>query len=382
MKILILSDDHPDLELGGAGRIAHQSAQWLAARGHEVWFVAASADMSHIGTQEVDGLHSRIVYIPKVRVPFLRTLYSWPGVREARRIAREVKPDVIHAHGVHRMWSFAVLRAVRPLTRRLVWTAHDVMSVSATKAHQDKKPQGFSNRIRVWWTRKMVQNTDKVLAVSNALGRYLTGAGLHSNILTLHNAIDVMTWDEIRCEQRSLFPKHSVLLSGRMSGTKGVYVAIDAMRQVKIRLPDATLILAGGPKSAIQKAVAYAADSSLIQIVGQQNHENMKCLMQSCALVMTPSTYLDPFPTVNLEAMAVGIPVVGTKFGGTPELVVDGETGFIVDPSDAQAFADALTKILTDENLRARMGAAGRNRVLEKFNAQSYTDALLNIYTL
>ena len=76
------------------------------------------------------------------------------------------------------------------------------------------------------------------------------------------------------------------------------------------------------------------------------------------------STYLDPFPTVNLESMALGVPVIGTRLGGTPEAVVDGETGFLVNPFDVADVAAKALALIEDDGLRERLGeerpAAGR----------------------
>ena len=89
---------------------------------------------------------------------------------------------------------------------------------------------------------------------------------------------------------------------------------------------------------------------------------------RAASAVLVPSIYPDPFPTVNLEAMALGRPVVGTRFGGTPEVVEEGRTGFIVDPRDAEATARALTSLLADPEAADRMGRAGRERIAREFS--------------
>jgi len=83
---------------------------------------------------------------------------------------------------------------------------------------------------------------------------------------------------------------------------------------------------------------------------------------------------------VVLEAMAHGRPVVATPVGGTGEVVVDGETGLLVPPRDAAALADALKRLLADGELRARLGAAGRRRVAERFTAAEMERRVLEIY--
>ena len=73
-------------------------------------------------------------------------------------------------------------------------------------------------------------------------------------------------------------------------------------------------------------------------------------------------------PNIAIEAMAAGLPVVATAVGGTPEVVIDGETGILVPPRNPEALANALTKLLLDSRLCHRMGQAGRQRALDHFN--------------
>lgn len=381
MKILIISDEHPDIELGGAARIAYQTAQWLAREGHDVAFLAATTDRTRVGERLNGRVREILIYIPRSRVSLVRTMWSWRGVRAATAVVRTIRPDVVHAHGVHRAWSFAVLPAVRPHTKKLVWTAHDAMSVSSTKVREDVLPASVADRVRVWWSSRMIRCVDSVIAVSDALASYLVRAGLSLHIKTLHNAIDVDAWRAQVCHRRYDIPRNAILLSGRLSGSKGLFAAIDALRRVRATVPDCVLVLAGGPESAHAKAVAYAADATLIQSLGPVRHEDMRCVVAACTIVVSASMYLDPFPTVNLEALALGVPVVGTRQGGTPEIVLDGVCGRIIDPADSKQFADALVQLLLDDVVRSRLGDAGFAHVRMNFNAEQYTKSLMKLYS-
>ena len=83
---------------------------------------------------------------------------------------------------------------------------------------------------------------------------------------------------------------------------------------------------------------------------------------------------------MNIEAMAHARPVVATCYGGAPEIVVHGETGFIADPWDAVAFGDRLATVLTDRELAQAMGAAGRQRVLDRFTLDRQVRAYVAAY--
>jgi glycosyltransferase involved in cell wall biosynthesis len=84
---------------------------------------------------------------------------------------------------------------------------------------------------------------------------------------------------------------------------------------------------------------------------------------------------------VYLEAMASGLPVVATAAGGTAEAVLDGETGLLVEHGDAAETTGAIAKLLDDPALRARMGAAGRRRVLENYTLDRYAARVAEAYT-
>ena len=96
--------------------------------------------------------------------------------------------------------------------------------------------------------------------------------------------------------------------------------------------------------------------------------------------VLVLPTRRDAFPRVVMEAMCHGIPVVATRIDGVPEMVADGETGFLVEPDDAAGFAEATASLLRDDGLRRRMGAAGRERARQVFSPAAYEAAMLALY--
>ena len=93
-----------------------------------------------------------------------------------------------------------------------------------------------------------------------------------------------------------------------------------------------------------------------------------------------PSMWNEPFGMPIIEAMATGVPVVATRGGGIPELIIDGETGLLVERGDAKALADAIIRLLSDEELRKSMGKAARKRAIELFSWERIVENLLNQY--
>jgi glycosyltransferase involved in cell wall biosynthesis len=95
---------------------------------------------------------------------------------------------------------------------------------------------------------------------------------------------------------------------------------------------------------------------------------------RASAAVVVPSVFLDPSPLVNFESMAASRPVIATCHGGSSEVVLDGVTGYIVNPFDTAAFADRIVEVLTQRGLRDRLGRAGHERFLSEFTLESHVE--------
>ena len=165
----------------------------------------------------------------------------------------------------------------------------------------------------------------------------------------------------------------------RLCDVKGQRELIRALADV----PGARLVLAGRDlerggafQSELEREAEQAGVRDRVEIAF---HDDVPALLAGLDVVALPS-WTEGLPMVLLEAMAAGRPVVATPVGGTPELVVDGETGLLVPPRDPGALAAALRRILDDRELAARLGEAGRRRVRERFTLEAMTRRVLEIY--
>jgi glycosyltransferase involved in cell wall biosynthesis len=102
--------------------------------------------------------------------------------------------------------------------------------------------------------------------------------------------------------------------------------------------------------------------------------------MTACDVIVLPSTDLEGYGYVLLEAMSIGKPTIGTRIGGIPETIEDGITGLVVPPADVAALAGALERILTDRELAKRMGQAGQARVRRLFSMGKMVSSLETLY--
>jgi glycogen(starch) synthase len=165
-----------------------------------------------------------------------------------------------------------------------------------------------------------------------------------------------------------LDPPH-LLGIGRLVPFKGFDVALQAFRRVLDRLPRARLTLAGdGPeRTALEHLAARLGVRDAVDFVGWVHPGRVQALMSAATLVLMPSRW-EGLPLVALEAQAAGRPVVASRAGGLPEVVVDGETGRLVPPDAPEALADAVLALLARPVELARMGHAARERAARVFD--------------
>jgi glycosyltransferase involved in cell wall biosynthesis len=150
---------------------------------------------------------------------------------------------------------------------------------------------------------------------------------------------------------------------------KGLTYLIDALAKVRVERPDAHLVVIGRPRksSRIPGQIRQLGLEDAVEFVSGVPDERIVELYAEAEVACVPSVY-EGFSLPAAEAMACGVPLAATTGGAIPEVVgTDGETGLLVPPRDPSALAAAILRYLGDAELRRRIGAAGRHRVLERF---------------
>jgi glycosyltransferase involved in cell wall biosynthesis len=166
---------------------------------------------------------------------------------------------------------------------------------------------------------------------------------------------------------------------GRLSEEKGVQTLIRAMASVRIKIPRARLLVAGaGPiEHRLRKLAESLGLRNSISFLGFCT--NAFVMMKNLDVFVLPSR-TEGCPIVVLEAMAMGVPVIATNVGGTPELVTDNDTGLLVRSNDPDQLAKAIVLLLTDRDRAQRMGIEGQKRAFGKFHPQSFIDSVERMY--
>jgi len=216
------------------------------------------------------------------------------------------------------------------------------------------------------------RHSTAIIAVSEAVKRHLTAQGLsEARIRVIHNGVDLARFepiDRLDAKFRLGYEAEAPLVGvfGRLSEEKGQRVAVEAMFLVLKEHPNARLVLAGEGKDCddLKTSAQALGIAESVQFAGFV--QDVRHLMSACDVVLVPSLK-EGFGLAAVEAMALERPVVASNTGGLPEVIADGETGFLVTPNDPQAIAGRVCELVADRALTADMGRHGRARVEERF---------------
>jgi phosphatidylinositol alpha-1,6-mannosyltransferase len=174
-----------------------------------------------------------------------------------------------------------------------------------------------------------------------------------------------------------------VLCFGRLVKRKGVDRLIEALPEIRRRVPRAVVVVAGtGPEMGRLRGVAARVDAPVV-FAGRVPEEDAPALYAIADVFALPvvdrwfGLEIEGLGVVLLEAQATGTPAVTGRSGGTPEAVVDGITGFVIDAEDRAALVDRICRLLEDPALAQRMGKGGRDHVAEHFSAKGIPDSFL-----
>lgn len=223
------------------------------------------------------------------------------------------------------------------------------------------------------WLLPLVYRNTKVILLSWYLYPDIERVVKREKIIVCPNGIKPIPYDE--CKRTANNIPHILFLSNLLID-KGVYVLLDALKIISNRGISFVCDFVGSETKELNserfnQEVEARKLSHCVRYNGPKYGEaKQKSFLQ--ADIFAFPTFCDTFGLVNLEAMNYQLPIVTTNFGGIPDEIINGENGFVVEPEDAQATADALCQLLEDSSLRQRMGRAGYKKFMEEFTEETF----------
>ena len=196
----------------------------------------------------------------------------------------------------------------------------------------------------------------------------------------VHNGIDVEMFRPLPDVERQ---EGLLLYVGNSEDrNKGARYLLDALHLIQNDKRDFQLALVDHKKENLKLAprlVQQYGLSSRVHFTGRVTTEELVKLYNQAMIVVSPSLY-EGFGLPAAEGMSCGAPVIATTGGAFPEVIDHDKTGWLVEPGNAQALADAICKLSDDKALRDRLGAAGRESVLKRFNWRKAAEETLAVY--
>ena len=375
MRIAMVSEHaSPLATLGGVdagGQNVHVAAlaTSLVERGHDV-VVYTRRDSS--------ALPRRVTMRPGLRVEHVSAGPAVPIAKDSllpymaafaenlSRTWQAHRPDVVHAH--FWMSGLASLQAATRHGLPVVQTFHALGVVK--RRWQGEADTSPSSRLDL--EREVACRVDRVIATCSDEAAELQALGVPGDRIDIVPCgVDVSLFRPADVENRSrTVPR--LLVVGRLVPRKGVEDAIRALALV----PGAELVIVGGPGvdqldadpevARLRQVMIECGVADRVVLTGHLPHEELPAVIRSSDLLLAVPWY-EPFGITVLEAMACGVPVVGSAVGGLLDTVVPGVTGLLVTQRDPGSIAAAIRLLLDDEPRRAAMGRAGADRVRELY---------------
>jgi glycosyltransferase involved in cell wall biosynthesis len=386
VKILLVNDYATPT--AGAEISAKMLLDGLRTRGHEVRFFSSRAELVP-GASYADDL----CFGTNSRFQVISSTFNLSARRSLARVLDEFRPDVVHVKMF--LWQLSPL---------ILGPLYDYPSIYHAVVYKPICPTGWKmlpdgTRCESQpglaclrdgcltpqsWTVLMVQNRlwrrdmrafDTMVTTSSAMKERLEAEGL-GPIRIIPNG----------CEERRARPplgsEPQLAYAGRLSAEKGVDTLLRAFERLLEQIPGARLVIVGdGPRrDSLQELARQLEIADEVEFTGSLPTTEMERRLETAWVQAVPSKWDEPFGMVAIEAMMRGTAVLASNGGGLREIVRNGETGLLVAPDDVEAWASALTRLLSDRDRCEAMGAAGRKVALDEYTVDQKIDRIISLY--
>ncbi|MGD9156421.1 MAG: glycogen synthase [Bacillota bacterium] len=377
MKVTLFTNEYPPHIYGGAGVHVDYLSRFLA-KYIEVEVRAFGEQQERRLNLEVTGFAGWEALESKL--PFSRVLNTLAVNLAFNNTALD--SQVVHCHTWYTF--FAGFLAKQLYHVPLVVTMHSLEPLRPWKEEQ----LGPGYALSSWIERYTVAQADRVIAVSAEMKadilRYYNVAP--EKVTVIHNGIDLeqyrLTTDRSYLVEKGISMPY-VLFVGRLSRQKGILQLLEAMTYLKDTGMKLVLCASAPDTPELEREVRQAVDANpnIIWLNEMVPRAKVVQLYSHALMFVCPSIY-EPFGIINLEAMACQTPVVSSRVGGIKEVVVDGETGLLVEPDQPQELAAALYRLSENPDLRRRFRIAGRKRVEEHFGWDVIARRTVELYKI
>jgi glycosyltransferase involved in cell wall biosynthesis len=377
LKIMMLTDYYYPHEGGGVEKVVLEVSERLRKLGSDIIILTLNTKKT-FKFENHEGIKVyRVNCIDLTEKIGIQLSVSLEAIFEIARVCKEENPDILHANNRFFFTTLcaAILKGL--LKRPLVMTAH-LGPMAFGKGWQDFVIRAYERTISSWIFRR----SECIIAVSGAVKQHVVNLGVEPDkVKIIPNGVDLRNYvplqKRLHCHDQRVAKK--VVSVGRLIQNKGIHYLIDAAPEVLQRFPSTEFIIVGdGPMRT--ELETRAKERGVLQAFRFYGFvPEVSNVLNTCDIFVRPSL-TEGMPLAVLEAMACGLPVIATRVAGTPEIVIDHETGILVDSGDASNLAEALIELLGNTELAMRFGVNARKLVEKSHSWQKTARMTLNVY--
>lgn len=381
MKILIATDTYYP-SVNGAAYFTYRLANALVQKGHEVFIMCPSKSLKNTVSND-DGV---IVYgIRSIYIPVYQNFRISPLIfskKTIQRVVREISPDIVHVQNHFMIGKGAVIIA-KKLGIPVMGTNHFMPENLVHYFHLPKIAEKWL--VKYGWKQciRVFEQLDIVTTPTKTAAELLKKAGFNKDVMSISCGIDLerfrTTNNGSYLKERYLIPrdKQVMLYVGRMDKEKRIEVILKALPEI-LQTTDLHLVLAGigKEKQALETLTEKLDIQDKVTFTGFVPDQDLQNIYRTADLFVIAGI-AELQSIVTMEAMASGLPVVAVNAMALPELVHNGENGYLIPDGDSQSLAKKVIAILSDKKLSAQMSqksleiikAHDINKIIEKYES-------------
>jgi glycosyltransferase involved in cell wall biosynthesis len=387
---------------GGSEKVFFETAKLMKKNGHTVRFFSMTAPenqptseseyfVSYIALNKSGGLFSRIKTAGRI-------LYSLESKKKINALIDKERPELAHLHNIYHQISPSIINSLKKYNIPIVMTLHDYKltcpiyvlyrnqqvcdeckggkyyKAVVNRCVKNSRMKSMVNMLEMYLHHLILHIYDKVdifISPSRFLLNKTQEMGFRGRIEYLPNFIDAQEYDP-----EYLAKENSLAYFGRLSEEKGVMTLLDAVKGLDIRLK----IIGDGPQKDFLLKKVERENISNVTFLGYKTGDELHYEIQQAIAVVIPSEWYENNPRSVIESFAFGKPVIGADIGGIPELVKDGETGYLFSPGNSNALREKIQLATSNHQKVAEMGRQARAFIETELTPEKHYQQLIKIY--
>ncbi|KKR07935.1 MAG: group 1 glycosyl transferase [Parcubacteria group bacterium GW2011_GWC2_39_14] len=396
MKVLLINKFH--YLKGGAERVYFETKRILEENGHEV-ICFSMQDKKNIPCTESEFFVPHVDFSDKTGwyKKAWRFIYYKEASRRLEKLIQEEKPDIAHLHNVYHQLTYSILKPLKKYHIPIVQTLHDYHMIApdynlyshnkiceSCRSHKFYKC-AFSKCIQnsfwssLWgslesylnWFAGYAKRIDQFIAPSKFLADKYAEWDFKYPIKVIHNSL------ELNAFEPEFTPGDYIVYFGRLSREKGVKTLCQAVR----KMPNVKLKIIGtGPEAESLEDYLQEKQVSNIELLGQLSGTELFETVKCVRFVVVPSQWLENYPMIVIEAMALGKPVLASRLGGLTEMITENYNGWFFEAGNTLDLQERIKRIYDNGPLIEQLGRNARRTVEIKNSSEEYYKEIMSIY--